>query len=321
MAHYRMDSEEEALFRSYPYALYFVQSPSTISHATSNTHVVQSPNFLHSSSRGSNNSFLQETKKKYTSRDHDHVLEDGEKCGVLINMKKGVDCEEDEDEEEEEYYGYGEKNGGWIKYLSFSYSNSGWWVLLQLSWRFMLSLIVALIVFYVAAKPPPPTISLKVARIRQFRLGEGVDASGVTTKLLSCNSSMDLIIDNNSKLFGLHIHPPTTQLFFGHLPLAMSQTQGGELYAGSHDLIMLKLSIGTRNKPIYGAGRNMQDLLESREGLPLVIRVSLRSSFHVIWGLFKPKFHHQAQCLVVLTDKYDKKHRTQVYKSTCTINN
>lgn len=83
---------------------------------------------------------------------------------------------------------------------------------------------------------------------------------------------------------------------------------------------MFRLNVGTRNKAMYGAGRNMQDLLESGKGLPLVIRVSLRSRFHVVWGIIEPKFHHEAQCLVLLRDKYDKKHRTQVYNSTCVVN-
>lgn len=68
---------------------------------------------------------------------------------------------------------------------------------------------------------------------------------------------------------------------------------------------------------MYGAGRSMEDMLESGKGLPLVLRVSLHSSFHVVWNLIKPKFHHQAECLLVLHRAYDKKHRTQTYNGTC----
>ena len=70
---------------------------------------------------------------------------------------------------------------------------------------------------------------------------------------------------------------------------------------------------------MYGAGRAMQDMLESGEGLPLAIRVSLKSQFRVVWRLIHPKFHHQAYCLLFLSRAYDKRHRTQVYKSTCAI--
>lgn len=78
-------------------------------------------------------------------------------------MKRGVDFVVSAAEEEEEEYDYGDqRNRGWNQYLSFRYSDSGWWVLVQLSWRFLLSLVIALVVFYVAAKPPPPTFSVQV---------------------------------------------------------------------------------------------------------------------------------------------------------------
>jgi hypothetical protein len=70
---------------------------------------------------------------------------------------------------------------------------------------------------------------------------------------------------------------------------------------------------------MYGAGRSMEDMLESGRGLPLVIRMSMSSSFRVVWNLVRPKFHHQAECLLVLNKAYDKKHRTQAYNSSCTI--
>ncbi|KAL9145491.1 hypothetical protein ABFS82_13G046200 [Erythranthe guttata] len=297
MAKSSEEEEVESLFRSYPYAaLYLVQSPPS----TVNSHATASSNYNHlhhlnscnnnspishySSSRGSNNSFLQDGDKKKL---HSHE--------ALRNEEKR----------------------GWIKYLSFGYSNSGMWILVQLSWRFLLSLIIALFVFYIAAKPPPPNIFIKIGGIGGFRLAEGVDGSGASTKILSCNCSIDLIIENKSKLFGLHINPPFIQLLFGHLPFAM---EGGEVYGESDETTIFNFKIGTRNKAMYGAGRNMQDLLESGQGLPLLVKVKLRSSFHVIWGIFQPKFHHQLQCLVVLADKYDKIHRTQVYNSTCISN-
>lgn len=65
-------------------------------------------------------------------------------------------------------------------------------------------------------------IIVQMAGIREFGLAEGVDGSGVTTKILTCNCSINLIIDNKSKLFGLHIHPPTMEMSFGRLPFALA---------------------------------------------------------------------------------------------------
>ncbi|KAK3017305.1 hypothetical protein RJ639_006904 [Escallonia herrerae] len=318
MANYKTDSEEEALFRAYPYALYFVQSPSTVSHSNSADLRGQSPirseNFMvinnptartsqeevtqlalsrYSSSRGSNNSFLHEKKIAYDLQSQGHheadETDNGEKCHLGVDV--GIEDYGD-DEEEVEEGDYSGRKGGWWKYFTFRHSSSFAWICLQISWRLM------------------------IGRIHQFRLGEGVDASGVATKILTCNCSMDLVIDNNSQIFGLHIDPPALAMSFGNLPLATSH--GTELYAESDGSRLFKLYVETKDKPMYGAGRSMQDMLDSGKGLPLVIRMSLRSSFHVVPNLIEPKFHHQAECLLVLGSAYDKKQRTQAYSSKCT---
>ncbi|EYU29526.1 hypothetical protein MIMGU_mgv1a0211531mg, partial [Erythranthe guttata] len=85
-----------------------------------------------------------------------------------------------------------------------------------------------------------------IGGIGGFRLAEGVDGSGASTKILSCNCSIDLIIENKSKLFGLHINPPFIQLLFGHLPFA-----GGEVYGESDETTIFNFKIGTRNKAMY----------------------------------------------------------------------
>jgi len=95
--------------------------------------------------------------------------------------------------------------------------------------------------------------------------------------------------------------------------------QAPELYAES-GLSIFALQLGAKNKAMYGAGRNMEDMLDSGRGLPLVIRVILSSSFKVVPTLIKPTFHHHLQCLVLLKNSYDKKHRTQEFDSTCVVN-
>lgn len=41
-------------------------------------------------------------------------------------------------------------------------SNSGWWIVLQIGWRLLVSFGVALLVFYIATQPPHPNISFRV---------------------------------------------------------------------------------------------------------------------------------------------------------------
>ncbi|KAM7472507.1 hypothetical protein LguiA_010690 [Lonicera macranthoides] len=338
-----MENEEEALFRSYPYALYFVQSPSTLSHANTSTTfhspLRSSENFPakthpsaqqlalshYSSSRGSsNNSFLRDKNKigPYDLQSHGTGVDSGRH--QIEGVTGGGEEEEEEEEEEGEdegeewYFGKKKRRGCWWRYFSYRNSSSCVWICLQIGLRLMVSLGAALLVFYIATKPPPPILSVKMGGIGEFGLGEGVDGSGVTTKILSCNCTVEMVIDNKSKLFGLHIHPPFLSLSFTNIPFAFSHGPQ-ELYAPIDGSASFKLYVGTKNKPMYGAGRSMQDMLESGKGLPLMIHMSFGSTFHVISNFIEPKFHHKAQCLLLLGKAYDKKHRTQSYHSSCIV--
>jgi len=88
-----------------------------------------------------------------------------------------------------------------------------------------LSVSVALLVFFLLTKPPSPNISYKVAGFKQFSLGEGLDSTKVVTKILTINCPVNMVIDSNSKVFGLHIHPPALEMDFGPLELTQSQVK------------------------------------------------------------------------------------------------
>lgn len=85
---------------------------------------------------------------------------------VRVDRHDHIGCgdEYDEEEEEEEEY-YGRELGWWWwwrYYLSFGASSPLAWICLQVMWRVLVSLGVALVVFYIATKPPPPKMFVKV---------------------------------------------------------------------------------------------------------------------------------------------------------------
>ncbi|RWR77760.1 putative Group 2 [Cinnamomum micranthum f. kanehirae] len=330
MANQRIDEDQEALFHSYPCADYYVQSPSSVSHANSTDCRNHDSTFLssyplesfntnpsnpcqevsrltlsrYSSSRGSNNSFLHEKKISYDLNSH------GNGTGSLgIHPICGIEEAEEEDCEDD----FKRRPG----LLSFGYSSSWVCVSFQILWRLVVSFGISLLVFFLVTRPPPPKISVKMAGVRQFELGEGVDNSGVVTKILTCNCSLHLEIENQSKLFGLHIRPPTMDMAFGRVNFASSH--GERLYIESGTWLTYPVYVGTKNRAMYGAGRTMQDMLESGKGLPILIHLSLSSNIRVVWNLIRPTYHHHATCLLVLLNgDYDKRHNTDTYNSTCT---
>uniref|UniRef100_A0A803P4L0 Late embryogenesis abundant protein LEA-2 subgroup domain-containing protein n=1 Tax=Cannabis sativa TaxID=3483 RepID=A0A803P4L0_CANSA len=317
---------------SYPCA-YYVQSPSTVSHANSATDGLLRNNTTlsstadqdyFSSSNGHHKKISYDARSHETAASIDHHHQkysnsvDENRRLIISNTTLDGDhhCGSEDEDDDYEYY-YGEKRGWWKKYCSYRDSDSSCWICIQISWRFLVSLCVALLVFYIASRPPPPKLSIQIGRVGVFGLGEGVDSSGVTTKILTCNCSLNLIIDNKSRLFGLHIHPPTIDMSFERLTFALAH--GPKMYAET-GWTSFPLYIGTKNKPLYGAGRDMEDMLESSHGMPLLIRMKLSSSFKVIPRLIHPKYHHQAHCLLILRRPNEKAHRTHLYNSTCTVN-
>jgi hypothetical protein len=59
---------------------------------------------------------------------------------------------------------------------------------------------------------------------------------------------------------------------------------------------------------MYAAGRGMQDLLATKQGLPIVIRVESRSVYHIIGNLIKLRYRQHAECLLFLKGL----HRTHI---------
>ncbi|KAL8262415.1 hypothetical protein R6Q59_023764 [Mikania micrantha] len=324
-------SEEEALFRSYPYtSLYFVQSPTTTVSYHSPTTQRRLILSHYSSSRGSTNNSSHDKRVSYDPRespDHDGVgggvvVKLGEKCGEFGgggNVHGGVvgvlETEEEEEEEEEKRLGTAKKM--W-DFMSFSDADSCVWIVFQISLRLMLSFGVALLFFYVITKPPSPKISLKIERMNEFLLSEGVDNTGVTTKFLTCNCSINLHVNIKSSLYGLHIHPVVLTMSFDDICFATSMVKEA-LYASSNGPTSFLLYLGTTNKPMYGAGRSMQDILDSQNNLSLVVHVKLTSRFYVIGKLIRNKYHHHAKCIFNLNKTYDKQHKTLFYDNICDL--
>jgi hypothetical protein len=90
-----------------------------------------------------------------TENDDDHHL-------VIVDDSGSIVSDEEEKGLFDEYYC--EKNeGGWKRYFSYYNTDSYAWILLQVGWRVMVSFGFALLVFYIATKPPPPKFSLEVS--------------------------------------------------------------------------------------------------------------------------------------------------------------
>jgi hypothetical protein len=244
------DDHELPLFHpSPPCAHYYVQSPSAASHTLShpasesmalilspfpnlhrdaddagrhprdndNDHEEASRLTLsrYSSSRGSNSSFPAgaDTKKPGRRRQVLRVLSSG---GGVHGDGDG-DGDDDAD-------GEAERSGAW-RYVKLDPEAPCCCIAFQVAWRVAASAALALLVFVLATRPRHPGVSFRVGRVQRFALGEGLDASGVETSFLNCNSSVDMVVENHSKVFTLRVHPPLLEMSFGRFVFATSQAR------------------------------------------------------------------------------------------------
>ena len=78
-------------------------------------------------------------------------------------------------------------------------------------------------VLWGASHPFSPIVSVKSVDIHSFYYGEGIDRTGVATKILSFNSSVKVTIDSPAPYFGIHVSSSTFKLTFSALTLATGQ--------------------------------------------------------------------------------------------------
>jgi hypothetical protein len=234
------DEHELPLFQFHPspmMARYYVQSPSAASHtpshpASESMALVLSPfPNLHrdadahhhshdreeasrltlsrySSSRGSNASFVPAAG---------YVDKKPGRRRQTLTVLSGSGVGDDDD-------GVGQRSGAW-RYVKLDPDASCCRIAFQVAWRVAASAAFALLVFVLATRPRRPGVSFRVGSLERFALGEGLDGSGVETSFLDCNCSVDMVVDNHSKVFSLHVRPPLLEMSFGRFVFATSQAR------------------------------------------------------------------------------------------------
>uniref|UniRef100_A0A0D9VR97 Late embryogenesis abundant protein LEA-2 subgroup domain-containing protein n=1 Tax=Leersia perrieri TaxID=77586 RepID=A0A0D9VR97_9ORYZ len=339
------DEQELPLFHPSPCA-YYVQSPSAASHtlshpASESTAIILSPfpdaafaaprhSHLdaatvndhdhdqeasrltlsrYSSSRGSNNSFLAADNKKLPSS---HC---GRQALRVLSGRSGGEGDDDDDGE-----GGRRRSGAW-RYVKLDPDAPCCCIVFHVAWRVAVSVAFALLVFFVATKPRDPTVTFKIGKIQQFSLGEGLDVSGVITSFLSCNLSVVMAVDNHSKVFALHVRPPLLDMSFGRFTFATSSSQGGEkasyVDVAARGKRSVRLFVAAEGKPMYAAGRGMQDLLESGDGLPLAVTVRAGSRYRMVGSLVRLSYRHDTRCVVRLRRTPRQRNAIDASRYTC----
>lgn len=153
------------------------------------------------------------------------------------------------------------------------------------------------LIIWGASRPYKPEIAVKSLALHNIYVGEGLDLSGVPTKLLTVNGSLRMDIYNPATFFGIHVSASPVNLMFSEIKVAAGQFKKYYQPRKSHRTVSVNLE---GNKiPLYGAGWSVVTSNNIGE-VPFSLEFQLRSRGDVVGKLVRSTHHRQVSCSLLI---------------------
>ncbi|KAG8367080.1 hypothetical protein BUALT_Bualt16G0035500 [Buddleja alternifolia] len=158
------------------------------------------------------------------------------------------------------------------------------------------------LILWGASRNQKPVVVMRSILFDRFIIQAGSDSSGVSTEMVTMNSTVKLVFTNTGTFFGVHVTSTPLDLSFSELTLASGTIN--KFYQSRKSRKTISVMLRGSNIPLYGGGAN----LISQEGkpvapVPLTLKFAVRARAYVLGRLVKPKFYKRVQCDVVLDSK------------------
>ncbi|KAK4428968.1 hypothetical protein Salat_1196800 [Sesamum alatum] len=166
---------------------------------------------------------------------------------------------------------------------------------------FVLFSLFALILWG-ASKPQKPKIIMRSIKIERFVVQAGSDNSGVSTDMISMNSTVKFTFRNTGTFFGVHVSSTPLALSYSQLNIGSGDMK--KFYEGRRGVKNVTVTVIGDKIPLYGSGAS----LSTPTGIttlpvPLKLDFTLRSRAYVLGKLVKPRFHNKIECSIVFDAK------------------
>ncbi|KAH6831633.1 transmembrane protein [Perilla frutescens var. hirtella] len=166
---------------------------------------------------------------------------------------------------------------------------------------FVVFSLFALILWGVS-KPQRPKITMQSIKFERFMVQAGSDDSGVSTDMISLNSTVKFNYRNTASFFGVHVSSTPVSLSYSQLKIGSGDVQ--EFYKKrKQEENALVIVIGDQI-PMYGSGASLTTPT-GMTTLPvqLTLEFTVRSRAHVLGELVKQRFYNKVECSIVFTMK------------------
>ncbi|VVB15013.1 unnamed protein product [Arabis nemorensis] len=148
-------------------------------------------------------------------------------------------------------------------------------------------------VLWGASHPFSPTVSVNSFNLHSFYYGEGVDRTGVATRILSIKSSVKVTIDSPAPYFGIHVSSSTFNLTYSALTLATGQLTSYYQPRKSKHIAIVK--VHGSEVPLYGAGPLLA-ASDKKGKIPVKLEFEIRSQGNLLGKLVKSKHLNHVTC-------------------------
>ncbi|KAE9616412.1 putative Late embryogenesis abundant protein, LEA-14 [Lupinus albus] len=160
----------------------------------------------------------------------------------------------------------------------------------------MLFTLFSLILWAVSKTYNPPLIVKNIV-LKNVNVQSGNDGSGVSTYMLSLNSTVGIKYRNPASFFGVHVTSTPLLLTYYHLQLASGQIE--KFYQSRKSERKLAVMVSGYQVPLYGGGSDFGNANQKNMNsftLPLNLTFVVRSRAYILGRLVKSTFYTTITC-------------------------
>ncbi|XP_030450124.2 uncharacterized protein LOC115672455 [Syzygium oleosum] len=156
------------------------------------------------------------------------------------------------------------------------------------------------LILWGASKSYRPEILVKNVVFESFNVQAGIDPSGVTTDMLTLNSTVRIVYRNPATFFGVHVTSSPLDLHYFQLHVASGQMK--KFYQSRKSQRPVVTVVTGYQVPLYGGISALSMAREHREkvAVPLNLTFVMRSRAYILGKLVKSTFYRRIRCSVTL---------------------
>ncbi|XP_059432935.1 uncharacterized protein LOC132166175 [Corylus avellana] len=159
------------------------------------------------------------------------------------------------------------------------------------------------LILWGASRPYKARVSVKRLTVHNFYIGEGSDSTGVPTKMLTMNSSVEMSVYNPATFFGIHVSSTPVNLMYSQLAAATGKLKKYYQPRKSHRTVSVNLQ--GNMVPLYGVGASL--IVSEKNGeVPMMLAFEVKSRGNVVGKLVRSNHRRHISCSLVIDSRKNK---------------